>query len=273
MGPSLSPDGRYAGVFRMVDSNMDLWSYDRIRRVWDRMTVNPGDDIYSLWSHDGTRIVFASGREGRLDLYWKPRHAPPGQGEELLLSTPETKWPADLSHDGHVLLYTSLNGETGSDIWALPLQGERRPYAVVRTDHAEQLPQLSPDGRWLAYQSNRTGRFEVYLRPFPGPGADTPVTAGGGMQPRWNPKGGELLYIAPDDYLTAVPLTFTEDGQRVEPGRPVPLFATTVGSTAPNTNRHQYAVAPDGQSFLLNAVVGLTSASPVSVILNWKPAP
>jgi WD40 repeat protein len=273
MGPSLSPDGRYAGVFRFVDGNMDLWSYDRIRRIWDRMTVHPSDDIYTLWSRDGTSIAFASNREGRLDLYWKRRTTPAGQDEELLLSTPETKWPMDLSHDGRFLLFTTLNTETGPDIWALSLQGERKEFAVVRTEHADQLPQLSPDGKWLAYQSNRTGRFEVYLRPFPGPGTDVPVTADGGTQPRWNPTGGELFYIAPDDYLTAVPLVFTEQGQRVEPGSPVPLFFTTVGSTAPNTNRHQYAVTPDGQSFLLNAVVGATNASPIAVMLNWKPEP
>jgi eukaryotic-like serine/threonine-protein kinase len=273
MGPSLSPDGRYVGVFRFVNGNMDLWSYDRVRTLWERVTEHPSDDIYTLWSRDGTRIAFASNRGGRLDLYWKLRTSPAGQDEELLLSTPEAKWPMDLSRDGRYLLYTSLNPETGPDIYAWPLEEERKASAIVRTEHAEQLPQLSPDGRWLAYQSNRTGRFEVYLRPFPGPGTDVRVTAEGGTQPRWNPTGAELFYIAPNDDLTAVPLVFTEKGQRVEPGGHVRLFATTVGSTAPNTNRHQYAVSPDGQSFVLNAVVGATSASPVTVLLNWRPMP
>ena len=99
----------------------------------------------------------------------------------------------------------------------------------------------------------------------------SPISADGGAQARWNPNGQEIFYIAADDRLTAVPIRFSTDGQSVEPGRPLPLFATNVGSTAPNTNRQQYVVSPDGQSFVLNSALDDVSTSPITVILNWKP--
>ena len=142
---------------------------------------------------------------------------------------------------------------------------------VVQTEFNEQHPQLSPDGKWMAYQSNRTGRFEVYIRPFPGPGSDAPVSTEGGAQARWNPDGKELFYIASDDRLMSVPMRFSANGDAVEAGTPQALFATNVGSTAPNTNRQQYAVSPDGQSFILNSQPDAAQTSPITVILNWKP--
>jgi hypothetical protein len=133
------------------------------------------------------------------------------------------------------------------------------------------LPQFSPDGKWIAYQSDKTGRNEIYIRPFPGSGGDSLVSTNGGAQARWNPNGRELFYVAADDQLTAVPIRVGSNGTTLEPGTPVALFATTVGSRAINTNRHQYMVSPDGQSFVMNSVVGETTASPITVILNWKP--
>ena len=130
-----------------------------------------------------------------MDLYRKLLSAPAGSGEELLLSTPTPKFPMDWSRDGRFLLYDSLDPKRGSDIWALPLEGDRKPRAVVQTDFNEQLAQFSPDGTWIAYQSNKTGRFEIYVRPFPGPGGDSPVSIEGGAQVRWNPeRQGIVLY-------------------------------------------------------------------------------
>ena len=204
-----------------------------------------------------------------MNLYGKLLSAPLGS-EELLLSTSDGSWPMDWSADGRFLLYDSPNPKRGWDIWALPLEGDGKPFEVVQTDFNERLGQFSPDRKWIAYQSDKTGRFEIYVRPFPGPGADTPVSSEGGAQARWNPNGKELFYIAPDDRLMAVPIHLGSNGQGVEAGTPVGLFTTNVGSTAINTNRQQYVVTPEGQSFVMNSVPERATASPITVILNWK---
>ena len=270
-GPSLSHDGRHIAMFRLTNGNMDIWSYETERRTWDRVTFDSSDDIYPLWSPSGSHIAFGSNRKtGRMDLYRRLVNAQAGS-EELLLSTPQPKFPMDWSRDGRFLLYDSLDPQRALDIWALPLDGGGTPLAVVQTDFNERLAQFSPDGRWIAYQSDRTGRFEVYLRRFPGPAGDLAVSTDGGAQVRWNPRGGELFYVAADDRLMSVPIRFSADGQSVQPGLPVPLFVTTVGSTALNTNRHQYLVSPDGRSFVMNSLVEPPSGSPIMVILNWRP--
>jgi eukaryotic-like serine/threonine-protein kinase len=268
-GPSLSRDGRRIAVFRHVNGNTDIWSYETGRRAWDRITFDSGDDIYPLWSADARSVVFAS-RRGPLNLYLKLLSAPPGS-EDMLLSTSQGSWPMDWSADGRFLLYDSPDPKRGWDIWALPLDGERKPSEVIQTDFNERLGQFSPDGKWIAYQSDKTGRFEIYARPFQSPGSDSPVSTDGGTQVRWNPNGKELFYVARDDRLMAVPIRFDSSGQTMEAGVAVGLFATNVGSTAINTNRQQYMVTPDGQSFVMNSVPEQVSASPVTVILNWKP--
>jgi Tol biopolymer transport system component len=258
-------------VFRHAKGNTDIWSYEAGRRAWDRLTFDSGDDIFPLWSPDGSRIVFGS-RRGEMNLYWKLLSAPPGS-EELLLSTSQLKFPMDWSTDGRYLLYDSLDPTRGVDIWALPLDGNRKQFEVVQTDFNERNAQFSPDGKWIAYQSDKTGKFEIYVRPFPSPGGDLLVSANGGAQARWNSNGKELFYVAADDRLMAVPIRFASNGQTVESGTPVALFTTDVGTTAINTNRQQYMVTPDGRSFVLNSVLKQAGASPITVILNWKAKP
>ena len=270
-GPSLSRDGSRIGLFRFADGNMDLWSYETGRRTWERMSFDPGDDIYPLWSPDGASIVFAAVRTGsHVNLYRRLLNAPP-ESEELILPTAGGAFPMDWSADGRFVLYTVPGPKGSGDLWALPMTGERKPFEVVKTDYSEGLGQFSPDGKWIAYQSDKTGRLEVYLRPFPGPGVDTLVSTAGGAQVRWNPNGRELFYVADDDRLMAVPVRASADNKTLEPGTPSALFATNVGSTAVLKYRQQYLVSPDGQSFVMNSVVGDASPSPVSVILNWKP--
>ncbi len=173
---------------------MDIWSYDTSRRAWDRITFDSGDDIYPLWSPDGAASCSAQPETGVMDLYRKLLSAPPGS-EELLLSTPQAKFPMDWSADGRFLLYDSLDPKRGFDIWALPLEGDRKPFEVVQTDFNERLAQFSPDGTWIAYQSDKTGRFEIYVRPFPGPGGDSRVSTdwrrAGALEPQ---RQGIVLY-------------------------------------------------------------------------------
>ena len=165
-----------------------------------------------------------------VDLYRNLVNGPPGS-EELLLSTSQEKFPIDLSADGGFLLYDSLDPKRGFDIWALPL-GETRnePFTVLQTEFDEGLAQFSPDGTWIAYQSDRTGRLEIYVRPFRGPGVDgVRVSIDGGSQVRWNPNGRELFYIAADDQLMAVSIRFSSDNKTVVIiGTPVKLFDTNL---------------------------------------------
>jgi serine/threonine-protein kinase len=269
-GPAWSNDGRHVAVFRDANNNMDIWSFAVARGTWDRMTVDPADDILPVWSPDDTHIIFGSRRSGRMDLYRKRVGSAPGD-EELLLSTPEIKFVMDWSPDGRFLLYGTAAAKRGVDIWALPLVGKAAPFPILQTEFSELLPQVSPSGRWMAYQSNRTGRYEINLRPFPAGGADVPVSSHGGAEPRWNPNGRELFYLTPDGRLAAVVLRFSANEERVEPGVPRELFATALQDAGGTMARQRYAVAPDGQSFLLHSPAGDVPTLPITVILNWKP--
>jgi Tol biopolymer transport system component len=140
----------------------------------------------------------------------------------------------------------------------------------MQTDADRAYGQFSPDGKWIAYSSTESGRWEIYVQPFPGPGTKSLVSTAGGISARWGPDGKELLYIALDDQLMAVPIQLASDGQSAEARTPVPLFTTRVGGALRQTEwTPHYVVAPDGR-FLMNTVVEDANASPITVILNWK---
>ena len=270
VGPALSRDGRIA-VFRERDGNMDIWSYDISTRAWDRLTEDPGDDVGPLWSRDGASIISASIRKtaGILDLY--RTHLGRRGAEELLLATKTGAFPIDLSPDGRFLLYDTADSKGGSDMWLLTLadSGPGKPSEFLRTDYSEAMGQFSPDGTWVAYQSDQSTRAEIYLRPFPGATAGKRVSIDGGGQVRWHPGGRELFFIAPDGYLMSAPLQFSTDNRTVDVRTPTRLFATDVGG-APLTVRQNYVVSLDGKSFIVNSAAGEGNASPITVILNWR---
>ena len=164
-------------------------------------------------------------------------------------------------------MYKENNPRTGWDVWVLPLAGDRKPVPVANTNFDEREGQFSPDVRWIAYQSNESGRGEIYVQPFPGPGAKLQVSTNGGSQVRWRRDGKELFYIAPDNKLMAVPITVAPNGQTLEPGTPVELFPTQIASNP--AGRQQYAVSSDGQRFLILVEPEGATASPITVILNW----
>jgi serine/threonine protein kinase len=271
LGASLSHDGRRVAVYRLQNENMDVWFYDINRRAWDRITSHPGDDIYPTWSRDGASMVTGSVRTStNVDLYRTFLGGAP-QREELLLASSLPTFPMDWSPDGRFLLYDVLDLKRGFDVWVLPFDGDRRPFPLVETEFNEGLGQFSSDGQWIAYQSDRTGRPEIYLRPFPGPGADVRVSVDGGTQVRWSPNGSELYYVAADNQLMAVSVTFASGAGSAELGTPVALFATILSSTAGPMYKQQYMVSPDGQSFVMHAAVGTTDVSPITIIQNWEP--
>ncbi len=138
------------------------------------------------------------------------------------------RFATDWSRDGRFLLYRTHAPSTGWDIWALSLEGDQALIPIAQTEFDESNPQFSPDGHWVAYESDKTGRFEIYVRPFPGPGVDTPISTHGGAQVRWRPDGTELFYIALNGELTAVPI-HSSDQQIRATGAPLTLFPTRLG--------------------------------------------
>jgi hypothetical protein len=157
-----------------------------------------------------------------------------------------------------------------TDLFYISLVGDRTPQPFVQTEFRERDGQFSPDGKWIAYQSNESGRDEIYLRRFPGPGDRIQVSAGGGQQVRWGLRSGELFYVAADQRLTAVPLTFAANGTvALAPAHP--LFRTEFDNAV--QVRQQYVVSADGQRFLLNALTDASAPPSNTVILNWKGKP
>ena len=258
-----SPDGKRL-VFDMPEGRAgrtDLWVRDLARGVTSRFTFDAGNDSAPVWSPDGRRIVFASDRKGAGDLYVKDAS---GAGEEaLLLATEEEKFPADWSRDGAHLVFDSRGVETGWDVWALPMKGEGKPFPVVKTKFTELSPTLSPDGSFIAYYSNESGRNQVYVQEFPEPRSKWQISTGGGLEPFWRADGRELFYLSPDSRVMSVPL---EAGATFSAGTPQALFAARL---QPVQLRAHYRPAPDGQRFLTLAPLGRDAILPTTVVLNW----
>jgi hypothetical protein len=176
--------------------------------------------------------------------------------------------PLDWSSDGRYLLYRG-GPLPGFDLWVLPMNGDGKPFPVVETAFDERDGQFSPDGRWIAYESNESGRFEIYVQSFPERGGTWQISNAGGAQVRWRRDGQELFYVGLDGRLMAVPFRVAPDGRTVEPGTPVPLFVTRMpGGPLQGAFRQQYVVSPDGQRFLINSLIP-SAASPITLVVNW----
>lgn len=266
--PDLSPDAGRVAADRGVQGNRDIWVIDALRTT--RLTFDPADDQFPLWSPDGARIAFGTARNGKSGLYAKSAN---GAGaEELIAERPPgltafhgaTSW----SRDSRFIL-ADVNSATSQEVWVLPLTGDRKPYPFLNGAHTERLALFSPDGDWVAYQSSESSRAEIYVRPFPGPGGQWQVSTAGGAGPRWRNDGKELYWIAPDAKLMAAPISVT--GSSIQPGAPVALFQTRIylgGTEQPN--RGQYNVAPDGR-FLINTVLSSDDAvMPITIVQNWR---
>jgi Tol biopolymer transport system component len=263
----LSPDGRRVVAERSLRKETDLWLLDGARQT--RLTRSSDASVtrLPLWSPTGDRVAFQSIRPGSVAIAVK---SSTGDGpEDVLFASPDPKIPCDWSPDGRFLVYYSPNPETGADLWVLSLE-TRVPTVFLRTDANELWGQFSPDGRWMAYQSNETGRYEIYVRPFPSGGGPMPISTAGGVYPRWSRDGSELYYIAPDAKMMAVAIRAASD--TLEAGAPTALFETRRLGGGSNVigRSHQYDVARDGR-FLVN-VDTQSSAPPLTLLLNWKPA-
>src|SRR3990172_8928900 len=197
---TLSPDDQRLAFSRIDPQTgaQDVWLVDLSQGTTSRFTSNPAADFFPVWSPDGNRIVFSSTRvAGGNDLF---RKMSSGAGEEeLLLRSGATNVATDWSADGRFILYQALDPRTNYDLWALPVEADRKPIVLLQTAFSEGEGRLSPDGRWLAYTSDESGRPEVYVRAFLRPGGSQLISTSGGRQPMWRRKDGkELFYILPD---------------------------------------------------------------------------
>jgi Tol biopolymer transport system component len=264
--PELSPDQRQVAVTRTVQSDADIWLMDLMRGGMTRLTFDASIDVAPIWSPDGSHIVFASSRTGPYNLYMKlASNAGP---EETLLETPDTKYPQDFSKDSKFLLYSEINMKTGRDLIALRMS-DHKAIPVAKTQFDEFNGQFSPDGRFVAYQTNESQQFEVVVQAFPEPTGKWQVSTAGGTQPRWRADGKELYFIAPAGKLMAVPISV--QGTALSPGTPVALFPALL-VTGLGANRQEYAVTRDGR-FLLNQPADTSTTTPMTLILNWVPKP
>jgi len=266
---ALSPDGTRVAEGR-TDSQgtWGVWMLDLARGTNTRLSFEGGGGS-GTWSPDGTQIVFAPGGGQSTDLYRKPADGA-GQGE-VLLHSDGIKTPDDWSRDGRFLLFMQRGKTAGLDLWVLPLQGDHKPFPYLMTPFAEAQGKFSPDGHWVVYTSNESGKREVYVQPFPvSTGGKWPVSNGGGGQPRWSRDGKELFYFTPDDTLMVVSVTTT--GGTFQPGVPKALFRAPIlgGSGGGPGTAWRWDISPDGQRFLMNTTLEETAASPVTVLLNWR---
>lgn len=264
---ALSPDGSRVAVERSRQNETDLWLLDSDRQTRFTHATDGRLMRLPLWSPDGRRIAFESVRSGAIALSVRPSSR--DAGEEVLFVSPEVKIPCDWSPDGKFLMYYVPNPTSGTDLWVLP-QETKIPIEFLKTPANELWGQFSPDGRWVAYQSNETGRYEVYVRPFSSKdGGAIPISTTGGVYPRWSRDGTELYYIAPDANLMAAPMR--AGASTAEAGRPVPLFPSRrLGGGSNVIGRGpQYAIGRDGR-FLIN-IDAESGAPPITLLMDWNP--
>jgi dipeptidyl aminopeptidase/acylaminoacyl peptidase len=280
---ALSPDARRVAVSKRdpQGGHLDIWLMDVAHGVPTRFTFDPGLDTYPVWSPDGSRLVFASSRDGALNLYQK---GSAGAGsEELLFKSDREKRSFDWSGDGRYLLYAVQDQKTKLDLWLLPdaavASAERKPRPFLTTPYNESQGQFSPGPagtpRWIAYASDESGRFEVYVEPFSesssAPAGKFQISSDGGVQPRWRRDGRELYYIAPDGRLMAADV---KTSPQFDHGVPTPLFQSRIlgGGGGTGLGVFRYSPAPDGKRFLINSQAEEVASSPITAVLNWTAA-
>jgi len=265
ISPTLSPDERRVavGIRDPRIASTDIWLIDLARGIRSRFTFDPANETMARWAPDGNSLVFTSNRAGFTDFYEKSSS---GAGEEKpVFRSDQDKFLTDWSQDGRFLAYHTPGPGTGWDVWVLPLSGDRKPIPFVQTEFSEAQGQFSPDGRWLAYASDESGIFEVYVRPFPAPGGKWQVSISGGTQPQWRRDGKELFYLSEDGGLRAVEV---KAGSTFEASASKPLFQARF-PTASAPFWRTYSVTSDGQRFLVTRLMEEDRAIPITVVLNW----
>jgi serine/threonine-protein kinase len=261
--PRLSPDGTRVAL-ASSDQEDDLWIWDLRRTTLTRLTLDPGTDYYPVWTPDGRRIIFSSNRGGQLNLWWQ---AADGSGAaERLTTSSNPQYPTGLTPNGTDVVFFETTPTMGRDMLQLALDGPRHVMPLLQTKLDERNGIVSPDGRWLAYESNSSGPFEIYVRPFPNVGGGQwQVSTAGGTRPLWAQNSKELFYVGADRALLGVPVEAS--GATWNVGTPIKLLDGRyyIGGTS----GRMYDVSPDGQRFLMLKGDASAAAPALIVVQHW----
>jgi Tol biopolymer transport system component len=259
--PRLSPDGKRLAIGVIAPGQNDVWIYDLARGTRTRLTFTAGSENLPVWSPSGSRIAFMTGNSlQNFSIAWI---AADGTGGPETLAK---GWEPSFSPDGKVLLYATLK-DAAYDLWYLPLSGERKPAPILESVSRKHYPQLSPDGQYLAYISDESGREEIYLTRFPMAEGKWQVSVNGGLWPRWSAKGDRLFYSEPDNSLWEVAVELRPE---VRLGTPRKLFARPrSGVTVPNNWPDGFDVTGDGNRFVVVQATEQHGPATITVIQNW----
>jgi serine/threonine-protein kinase len=264
--PAVSPDGTRVAVFAN-DEEEDIWLWDFVRTTFTRLTVAPGRDVVQVWTPDSRRLIFSSERSGGRNLFWQ---AADGSGAvERLTESHNTQYPMAVSPDGRQLIFSENTPQTDEDLMTLELDGTRRVAPLLQSRFAERNGTISPDGHWLAYEANDSGRFEIYVRPYPDVNRGLSlVSTNGGTQPIWARSGQELFYVSPTGALMRVGVARGSSWSATKPSVVVKegYFTNLVWWG------RSYDVSPDGSKFLMIKEGGPGGTTPpVSfvVVQHW----
>jgi eukaryotic-like serine/threonine-protein kinase len=271
----LSPNGDRVAVDIQTDNNRDVWMIDLARGVPSRITFDPAPDWTPVWSPDGSRIAFASGRNGPSRIYEK---ASSGVGSDtLMFKSTAGEIPVSWSHDGRYIVFSRIkpagSAAAGVDTWLLALTGEPKASPFIDSPFDKAQARISPDGRWIAYTTNDSGMYQIVVQSFPDPNLGRwQITAQGGIEPKWRRDGSELYYLAFDGNLMSVPVKEARAGRTFEAGTPAVLFQTPLPVSRTQTPRdRRYDVAPDGR-FLFSVPAATSTGAPGTVVVNWASA-
>ena len=269
--PALSPDEKSVAVSRadlLTGAASDIWLIDVQRGTQIRLTDDPASDTYPAWSSAGDRIAFLSTRNGQSSIYEKLSNG--SAVEQALVSSAEVKFHPTFSPDGKFVMYSQVNATTNLDLYLVSTGSDKKVQLFLQTNFLEGQPRISPNGQWVAYVSNETNQFEVYIQTFPVAGGKLAISVGGGSQPQWRADGRELYYYAPDRKLMAVEVN--GDGPTFKVGAAKPLFEIRVTGAVIDQifpGNGYYTVTRDGKRFLVPSLPEAPERQQINVILNW----